>query len=201
MRLILASSSRNRQNIFKNIGWKYEVITSKVEEHSEATDPQQYVMDLSKDKANSVASQIDGKAIIISADSVVYMDGRIFEKPKSKEEAFQNIKLMSGKTVYLNTGMTIKDLYQDKEITFSDVVDIHLRDADEEDIKWYVENEENVLNGCGFTIPGKAEIFLDKIVGDFNTMFGISPSCIYYALKDLGYTMKDFEMDNRRSCS
>ena len=195
MRLILASSSRNRQNIMKNIGWKYEVITSKVEEHSDATDPRQYVMDLSKDKANSVASQIEGNAIIISADSVVYMDGKIFEKPKSKEEAFQNIKLMSGKTAYLNTGMTIKDLYQDKGITFSDVVEIHLRDTDDEDIRWYVENEKNILNGCGFAIPGETEIFLDRIEGDFNTMFGISPSCIYYALKELGYSMKDFEMD------
>lgn len=193
MRLILASSSKNRKNIFNNIGWKYDVVTSKVEEHSEATDPRDYVMDLSRDKANSVASQIEGKAIIVSADSVVYMDGHIFEKPKSKEEAFNNIKLMSGKVVYLNTGMTIKDLYQDKEVVFSDVVEVHVREADDEDIRWYVENEENVLNGCGFTIPGKAEIFVDKIVGDFNTMFGISPSCIYYKLKELGYSMKDFE--------
>lgn len=194
MRLILASSSKNRQNIFKNLGWKYEVVKSLVEEKSEATDPRQYVMDLSKDKANSVAEQIAGKAIIISADSVVYMDGKIFEKPKSKEEAFENIKLMSGKTVYLNTGMTIKDLYQNKEVVFSDVVEVHVRKADDEDIRWYVENEKNILNGCGFTIPGKAEIFVDKIVGDFNTMFGISPSCIYYKLKELGYSMKDFEM-------
>ncbi|MBR1654434.1 MAG: septum formation protein Maf [Clostridia bacterium] len=194
MRLILASSSKNRQNILKNIGWKYEVVKSTVEEESNATDSREYVMDLSRDKANSVASQIDGQALIISADSVVYMDGKIFEKPKSKEEAFNNIKLMSGKVVYLNTGMTIKDLYKNKEVTFSDVVEVHLREVDDEDIKWYVENEKNVLNGCGFTIPGKAEIFLDKIVGDFNTMFGISPSCIYYKLKELGYSMKDFEM-------
>lgn len=195
MRLILASTSKNRQNIIKNIGWKYEVITSNVEEYSEATDPSEYVKDLSRDKANSVASQIDGKAIIISADSVAYMDGKIFEKPKSKEEAFQNIKLMSGKVVYLNTGITIKDLYQDKEFTFSDVVEVHLREVDEEDIRWYVENEKNVLNGCGFAFPGKAEIFLDKIVGDYNTLFGISGSAIYYKLKELGYSMADFEME------
>ena len=176
MRLILASSSKNRQNIFKNIGWKYEVIKSLVEEHSDATDPRQYVMDLSRDKANSVASQIDGKALIISADSVVYMDGKIFEKPKSKEEAFNNMKKMSGKVSYLTTGMTIKDLYQNKEVTFSDVVEVHMRNVDDEDIRWYVDNEENVLNGCCYTIPGKAEIFVDKIVGDFNTLFGISIS-------------------------
>ena len=195
MRLILASSSKNRQRIFKNIGWKYEVITSLVEEHSDAKDPKQYVMDLSRDKANSVASQIEGPALIISADSVVYMDGKIFEKPKSKEEAFNNIKLMSGKVTYLTTGMTIKDLYQNKEVTFSDIVELHLREADDEDIRWYVENEENIFNGCGYTIPGKAEIFVDKIVGDFNTLFGISISSVYAKLKELGYSMKDFEME------
>lgn len=195
MRLILASSSKNRQNIFKNIGWKFEVIKSIVEEHSDANDPHEYVMDLSKDKANSVASQIDGPALIVSADSVVYMDGRIFEKPKSKEEAFNNIKLMSGKVTYLTTGITIKDLYQNKEITFSDVVEVHLRNVDDEDIRWYVENEKNILNGCGYTIPGKAEIFVDKIVGDFNTLFGISISAVYSKLKELGYTMKDFEIE------
>ena len=195
MRLILASSSKNRQKIFKNVGWKFEVVKSIVEEHSDATDPREYVMNLSRDKANSVASQIKGQALIISADSIVYMDGKIFEKPKSKEEAFNNIKLMSGRVSYLTTGMTIKDLYQNKELTFSDVVEVHLRKVDDEDIRWYVENEENVFNGCGYTIPGKAEIFLDKIVGDFNTLFGISISLVYAKLKELGYSMKDFEIE------
>ena len=195
MRLILASGSKNRQNIFRNIGWKFEVIKSTVEEHSDATDPREYVMDLSRDKANSVASQIKGQAIIISADSIVYMNGKIFEKPKSKEEAFNNIKLMSGKVTYLITGMTIKDLYKNEDVTFSDVVEVRLREIDDEDIMWYVENEKNILNGCGYTIPGKAEIFIDKIIGDFNTLFGISISSVYSKLKELGYSMKDFEVE------
>lgn len=195
MRLILASGSKNRKNILKNIGWKFEVIKSTVEEHSDAVDPREYVMDLSRDKAHSVASQIKGQAIIISADSIIYMDGKFFEKPKSKEEAFNNIKLMSGKVTYLATGITIKDLYKNKEVTFSDVVELHLREVDDEDISWYVENEKNVLNSCGgYTIPGKAEIFVDKIVGDFNTLFGISISSVYAKLKELGYSMKDFEI-------
>ncbi len=194
MRLILASSSKNRQNILKNIGWKYEVVKSTVEEHSDATDPCQYVMDLSRDKANSVASQIEGQAIIISADSIVYMDGRIFEKPKSKEEAFQNIKAMSGKVTYLTTGMTIKDLYKNKEVTFSDVVEVHMRKVEDEEIRWYVENEKDVLNGCGYRFPGKTELFVDKIVGDFNTLYGISISSVYAKLKEFGYSINDFEM-------
>ena len=55
MKLILASNSKTRKDIFDMVGWKYEVVTSKVEEHSNSIDPEQYVIDLSKDKANSVA--------------------------------------------------------------------------------------------------------------------------------------------------
>ena len=193
MRLILASGSRNRRRIFDTMGWKYEVITSLVDEDSDASDFNQYVMDLSLGKANSVADQIDGKAIIVAADSIVHLNGKRYEKPKDKEEAFNNIKEMSGKVTHLTTGMTIKDLYQDKTITFYDTVDVYVKKVDDEDIRWYVDNEENVLTGCGYCLPGKAEIFIEKIDGDFNTLFGISNRLVYEKLKELGYSMDDFK--------
>ena len=148
MRLILASSSKPRQDILKNVGWKYEVIKSLVEEKSDSTNPSEYVKDLSRDKANSVASEINEKALIVAADSVIYMDGKIYEKPKNKEEAYQNMKEMSGKLTYAVTGVTIKDLYQDKEICFSDVAEVYIKEVSDEEIEWYVENEENILNRC-----------------------------------------------------
>ena len=67
MKLILASTSKPRQDLFDMIGLKYEVVKSLVEEKSTSSDPRQYVIDLSKDKANSVASQINEKAIVIAA--------------------------------------------------------------------------------------------------------------------------------------
>lgn len=194
MKLILASGSKQRKDIFDMIGWKYEVVKSIVPEYSDKTEPEEYVKELSKIKANSVASQIEGKAIIVSADTVIYMNGKIYEKPKSKEEAFQNIKEMSGKITYAITGTTIKDLYQDKEICFSDVTEVHIREVDNEDIKWYVENEEAILERSGYAIMGKAAIFVDKIIGDHNTLFGISPSKLYEKLKELGYKISDFEL-------
>ena len=197
MRLILASSSKNRQDIFNMIGWKYEVITSLVEEKSKKTDPEEYVKELSKNKAESVLTQIDGKAIIIEVDEVIYMDGKIYEKPKSKEEAFNNIKEMVGKSTYAITGITIKDLYQNKEICFSDIAEVILKsNISDEDIKWYVNNESTVLNRCGYAILGKAAIFLEKINGDYNTVFGISPSKICDKFKELGYKLSDFELKN-----
>ena len=67
MKLILASSSEVRQDIFKKVGWKYEVVKSLIEEKSDKTDPSEYVKDLSRDKADSVASQINEKAGITSS--------------------------------------------------------------------------------------------------------------------------------------
>lgn len=193
LNIILSSSSKVRQNIFKSLGIKFNVVTSNVEEKSLKTEPHEYVEELSKNKANSVSSQIRKKAIIIAADTIIYMDGKIYEKPKSKEEAYENIKEMSGNLTYAITGVTILDLYQNKEICFSDTAKVYIKKITDEDIKWYVENEENILNYAGYAMLGKMALFLDKIEGDFNTLFGISPSKIYDKLKELGYSISDFE--------
>lgn len=194
MRLILASNSKTRKDIFDMIGWKYEVITSNVEENSNSTDPKQYVIDLSKDKANSVATQIKDKALIISADSIIYMDNKKFEKPKSKEEGFENIKKMSGKVNYALTGVTIKDLYQDKEISFTDTTEVYFKNVSDKDICWYVENEKYLLNRAGYSIAGKTSIFVDKLVGDYYNILGMPISKLYSKLNELGYSISDFDM-------
>ena len=194
MRLILAPNSKTRKDIFDMVGWKYEVITSNIEENSNSTDPKQYVIDLSKDKANSVASQITDKALIISADSIIYMDNKKFEKPKSKEEGFENIKKMSGKVNYAITGVTIKDLYQNKEISFTDITEVYFKNVSDKDIAWYVENEKYLLNRAGYSIAGKTSIFVDKIVGDYYNILGMPISKLYSKLNELGYSISDFEM-------
>lgn len=196
MKLILASGSKQRRDIFDMIGFKYEIVKSLEEEKSSETEPELYVQELSKCKADSVEKQLKEKAIIIAADSVIYMNNKIYEKPKSKEEAFNNMKEMSGKVTYAITGVTIKDLYQGKEISFSDTAEVWFKKINDEDIRWYVENDEDILDRCGYSVLGKAAIFLDKINGDHNTVFGISPSRVYEKLQELGYKISDFELNN-----
>lgn len=69
-----------------------------------------------------------------------------------------------------------------------------MKEIIDEDIMWYVENEENILNICGYAMLGKASLFLDKVNGDYNTLFGISPSKVYEKFKELGYKISDFEL-------
>lgn len=194
MRLILASNSKARKDIFDMIGWKYEVIASNIEEKSNAIDPKQYVIDLSKDKANSVASKMVDKALIVSADSIIYMDNEKFEKPKSKEEAFKYIKKMSGKVNYAVTGVTIKDLYQKKEISFVETTEVYFKNVTDEDISWYVENEKYLLDRAGYSLEGKTSLFVDKIVGDYFNVLGLPINKLYSKFNELGYSISDFEM-------
>lgn len=197
MRIILASASKQRQDIFNMIGLKYDVITSDVPEESKQIKPDKYVEELSLNKAKSVEKQIDGKAIIVSADTIIYSNNKIYEKPKNKEEAYLGLKELSNSKCTAYTGITLIDLYQEKVICSSSKVDVYFNEITDEEATWYVNNEEKILKCCGFVPEGKASLFINKIEGDYNTLLGISPSAVYNKLKELGYSVVDFNFENK----
>lgn len=195
MRIILASTSKQRQDIFNMIGLKYDVITSDVPEESNQTEPDKYVEELSLNKAKSVKKQIKDKAIIISADTIIYSNNKIYEKPKSKEEAYSNLKELSNNKCTAYTGITLIDLYKEKVICSSSKVNVYFNEIKDEEADWYVNNEEKIFKCCGFVPLGKAALFINKIEGDYNTLLGISPSIVYNKLKELGYSVNDLAFE------
>lgn len=192
MKLILASNSRTRKEILNKVGLKYEVVPSNIEEHSDKTNPKEYVMDLSKQKAQAVA-KIVKEGVILSADSIIYIDSKKLEKPKTKEQAKGMLQNLSGKTNYAVTGVTIIDLYQNKEITFNEVTEVYFDKLTEEEIDWYIDNEEYIFERCGYSIAGKSAIYIPKINGDYYNILGMPINKVYKELKALGYKLSDFE--------
>ena len=193
--LILASGSKQRKEIFDCMGLKYKVIKSNIAESSMQIEPDKYVMELSLNKANAVESIVREKSLIIACDSIIYMNNKKYEKPKTKAQAFNNIIEMKGKSTHAYTGVTIIDTYKNKTITYFDKAELILRnDINKEEIQWYVDNEENILERCGYTLLGKGIIFIDKVIGDYNTIFGISASSLIKHINKLGYSIKDFEL-------
>lgn len=199
MRIILASASKQRQDIFNMIGLKYDVITSDVPEESNQTEPDKYVEELSLNKAKSVKKQIKDKAIIISADTIIYSNNKIYEKPKSKEEAYSNLKELSNNKCTAYTGITLIDLYKEKVICSSSKVNVYFNEIKDEEAEWYINNEEKIFKCCGFVPLGKAALFINKIEGDYNTLLGISPSIVYNKLKELGYSFNDLNFEESLS--
>ncbi len=197
MKVVLASGSKQRRDILDLIGIKYDVIKSGIEEESNEKLPDKYVMELSLNKASSVLSKLKEKAIVIACDTIIYMDKK-YEKPKTKKEAYNNIIKMRGKVTKAYTGVTIIDMYNNKTISYCDIAELKLRnDILDEEIKWYVDNEKNILDRCGYTILGKGIIFVESVKGDYNTIFGLSASSLIKHLKLLGYSIKDFELQNK----
>ncbi len=193
MRLILASSSKVRQGIFDMLGLKYEVLTSSDAEISDSKDPRQYVIDLAKHKADEVEKQVTGPALIIAADSIAYIDGKKIGKPKDKQDAIRITKILSGRTNIAFTGVAIKDLYKNKELLFSDETEVHFKEMSDDDINWYVENQEHILDRAGYSLKGKSSLFIDRIEGDYYNVLGLPVSKIHEKLEELGYKMSDFE--------
>ena len=192
MKLILASNSRTRKEILDKIGLKYEVCPSNIEEHSNKDDPKEYVMDLSKQKAESVSKKYK-EGIILSADSIIYIDDKRLEKPKSKEDAVKMLKQLSGRTNYAVTGVTIIDLYQNKSITFNDVTEVYFENLSSDEIEWYIENEQYIFERCGYSIAGKSAIYIPRINGDYYNILGMPISRVYNELRKLGYRLTDFD--------
>ena len=199
MRIILASASKQRQDIFNMIGLKYDVITSDVPEESNKIEPDKYVEELSLNKAKSVKKQIKDKAIIISADTIIYSNNKIYEKPKSKEEAYSNLKELSNNKCTAYTGITLIDLYKEKIICSSSKVNVYFNEIKDEEAEWYVNNEEKIFKCCGFVPLGKDALFINRIEGDYNTLLGISPSIVYNKLKELGYSVNDLGFEKSLS--
>lgn len=98
MRLILASNSRTRKQILDNVGLKYHVMPSNIEEHSDKVNPREYCIDLSNQKAKAISKKLND-GVILSADSIIYIDNKKLEKPKNKEQAIKMLKLLSGKKI------------------------------------------------------------------------------------------------------
>lgn len=194
MKIILASNSKTRKKILDSLNIKYDVMVSDKEEVADNSDPRKYVEELSKVKANCVSKKIDrNDVIIIAADSIIYKDGKIYQKPKSIEEAMENLREFSNCKNQGMTGVTIIDMSNMRNVTFSCVTDVYFKRICEEDIKWYVKHEKDLLRKAGYSLEGTISLFVEKIEGDFYNVLGLPLGMLYKKLNELGYSLDDFE--------
>ena len=194
MRIVLASSSITRREIMDKLKIKYDIVTSDVEEKSSKEDPREYVKELSKNKAESVAKKVSNKnSIIVAADSIIYKDGKKYEKPRSIDEVKKNLKELNGTKNQGITGVTIIDKSNGKTKTFACVTDVYFREISDDDIEWYVSHEENLLKKAGYSLEGIMSLFLERLDGDYYNVLGLPLGELYKGINELGYSLKDLD--------
>ncbi|WP_395624033.1 Maf family protein [Sphingomonas daechungensis] len=174
--LILASASPIRRQILENVGLEFEVVPANIDENAEK--------DLGKSLEMIAKSLAEAKAVavsldrpgdwVIGSDSVVGVDGALFNKPASREEAAEHLRKFSGKKMLLTSGVA---LAHDGEVDWSHFgrAELEVRDLSEEFIQSYLDSEwPDVGNTVGvFRIEGRGIQLFETIAGGHFTILGM----------------------------
>ncbi len=180
---ILASSSPRRFELLRQIGLSFQSIVPAVDESTDATDPVQYVSELSVRKAAAVAKN-NPLSVVIAADTVVTVDGNILGKPHGDAEAAQMLRMMSGRSHFVFTGVTvICDGKIETAICRSEVFFKHLS---EQQIAAYIATAEPFDKAGSYGIQGRGALLVDHIDGDYANVVGLPVSMLYEMLKEFG---------------
>ena len=137
--IILASASPRRQELLKDLGidFRVEIIEGVNEIFPEYMPTNEIAEHLSKIKAEAYKKLLVSNQLIITADTIVVCDGNVLGKPKSKKEAFEMLKSLSGKTHKVLTGVTIKTRYKESSITVS--TDVKMAEIKNDEINDYID--------------------------------------------------------------
>ena len=180
-KIILASASPRRRELLNLITSDFEVITADVDETTDKNETaENTVMMLSSKKANAVSSMHRGR-VVIGADTIVVCDGKILGKPETREHAYEMLKMLSGRTHQVLTGVTITD--GRKTETFFVSSDVTFFELEDEEILSYVKSGEPDDKAGAYGIQGKGSLLVEKITGDYFNIVGLPVSTLSKKLK------------------
>ena len=184
MKILLASNSPRRKELLQNLGFGFEVVSVDCDEiYPKELEVEDIAGFLSELKANAFRHLVD-EEVLITADTIVALDGNILGKPKTDCEAKEMLEKLSGKTHHVLTGITIKNKI--KTITQTDVAEVTFDTISPAEIDFYVTNFKPFDKAGSYGIQewiGMAKI--KNIKGNFYTIMGLPTHLVYKILKDL----------------
>lgn len=187
-RLILASASPRRSQLMRQIGLKPEIMPSMADEEIEAEGPKELVRELSRRKAEEVAARYSEDTLVIGADTVVAVQGRILGKPATHREAVEMLMLLQGQVHQVYTGVAIVAGGTKKVLSgFVERTDVSVYPMDEEEIIRYTESGEPMDKAGAYGIQGKFAAYIREIRGDYHNVVGLPVGRLYQELKTLGF--------------
>lgn len=191
MKITLASTSKFKNQILDTVHIKHDKISPKCEEKSNYKDPYEYVKDIAKQKLDSVSNY--NTDIIISLDTIVLINNNIVEKPKTIEEAKQNLRGSSNNSSKVITGIAMLNKITNEIIVDYQESIVIFNEIDEEDINFYIENEKDAMYASGFIIETICSNFINKIDGSYYNILGVPVEKIYEILKKWNIKLNNIE--------
>ena len=171
-KIILASQSPRRKELLQNLTKDFEVVPSKIDEEIDSRlTPETNALTLAGSKALWVANQYKGR-VVIGADTIVVLDGKILGKPKDRDHAQDILRSLGGRQHQVITGVTVVD---PKEKLFGAVVisTVNIKPLTEEEISAYVQTDEPLDKAGGYAIQGKGAFMVKSYEGSYSNIVGL----------------------------
>lgn len=175
LQFILASQSPRRPQLLRQIGIAdFEIIVPDADEtYDPALSPEQIVSSISRKKAEAVRP-LAKDALVIAADTMVFLDGLRLGKPKTQEEAREMLTALSGRTHHVCTGVTV--CLGSRVITEAETTDVTFRPLTGWEIASYVRTGEPMDKAGSYGVQGLGALFVERIDGDYFNVMGL-PLC------------------------
>ncbi len=185
-KFVLASASPRRRELLGIMGVEFDVIVSEADESSvsKELEPSLYVQELALLKAAATAKNIDKNSIVIGADTVVTLDGKILGKPADKEDAFNMLKAISGRTHEVFTGYCVMRLKDGLSVCNAVKTGVVFKNLTDEKIKRYVDTLEPMDKAGAYGVQGLGGLLVEKINGDYQNVVGLPISALSDTLEN-----------------
>ena len=174
-KIILASSSPRRADILKKHNIGFEIIPSPyVEDHSRTDFSYDFIENLAYNKAKAVVPLVNEPALIIGADTIVVLDGKILGKPNGYDGAFEMLKNLSGKTHHVVTAIAIINSTTGDYKIKSTTSEVAFENLTDEQIKYYIDNFKPFDKAGSYGIQEMPDGYIKSFTGDLENIIGIS---------------------------
>ena len=170
MDIILASSSPRRKKILEKLGYNFSIKVPDIDEKNiNQLNPIDYVIDVSMRKGLKVHQQHQND-YVLSGDTIVEFQNKIIGKPSSNKDAFEVLSLLSGRSHYVISALSLT--YYDNQITIFDSTKVYFKTLKKDEIENYINNY-NVLDKAGsYNIEDAEKYFIKNIDGCYNNIVG-----------------------------
>ena len=182
-RIILASASPRRKELLAGLCIDFEVDTRNNFEETYSPDtPHELIPEvLSEGKSYGFHRPLESDEILITSDTLVLCEGHVMGKPRNREEAYEMLKLLSGRSHKVITGVTIRN--SGKSITESDTAIVHFKELTDNEIYYYIDNFKPFDKAGAYGIQEWiGYIGIDRIEGSYFTIMGFPVHLVYQML-------------------
>lgn len=184
MSLILASQSPRRSEILRLVGIRdFLIMPADGEPELRDMSPDEIVCKTAMYKADVIRKKRPDD-IIIAADTIVYLDGEIMGKPHTRDEAFDMLRRLSGRTHTVYTGVALT--LPGRELCRAETSEVKFRHMSDAEINWYIDTGETMDKAGAYGIQGVGARFIEGINGDFFNVMGLPACRLFLMAAELG---------------